>query len=82
MTVNDIAANKAGIENLVGELNETYGNRTSVGVIADVASSSDVKAMVEKSVKKLGPLTVMIANAGIAALALRWTRRTSYSRRR
>jgi len=68
VTINDIAANKAGVEKLVGELNETYGDRTSVGVISDVVSSSDVKAMVEESVKELGPLTVMIANAGICGV--------------
>jgi len=68
VTINDIAANKAGVEKLVDELNQTYGHRTSVGAIADVSSSSDVKAMVEASVKKLGPLTVMIANAGICSV--------------
>jgi NAD(P)-dependent dehydrogenase (short-subunit alcohol dehydrogenase family) len=82
VTINDIAANKAGVEKLVGELNQSYGDGTSVGVIADVASSSDVKAMVEASVKHLGPLTVMIANAGICGVGPRWTRPMSYSRKR
>lgn len=68
VAINDIAANRAGVEKLVGELNRTYGEYTSVGVVADVASPSEVKAMIEASVKQLGPLTVMIANAGICGV--------------
>ena len=66
VTVNDIPANTPGVDALVAELNETHGLRTSTGIIADVTSSSEVKSMVQKSVEQLGPLTVMIANAGIA----------------
>lgn len=65
VAINDIAANKAGIEKLVSELNETYGDRIATGAISDVVSLSDVKAMVETAVTQLGPLTVMVANAGI-----------------
>ncbi|KAH6683415.1 acetoin dehydrogenase [Halenospora varia] len=68
VAITDIAANAAGVAKLVKELNETYGDRSSVGVVADVTSSSDVKNMVEESVKQLGPLTVMIANAGICGV--------------
>lgn len=66
MTVNDIAANKPAVDKLVAELNDTHGRNTSTGIIADVASEGEVKSMVEESCKQLGPLTVMVANAGIA----------------
>jgi len=56
------------VDKLVAELNETHGHGTSAGIIADVTSPSEVKSMVEDSVKQLGPLTVMIANAGIAGI--------------
>ena len=65
MAINDVAANKPGIDTLVAELNETYGKGTSTGIVADVSSSAEVKAMFEESANTLGPLTVMVANAGI-----------------
>lgn len=68
MCVNDIGANQAGIDKLVSELNSQYGDNTAIGVVADVSSSAEVKKMVEESVQKLGPLTVMVANAGIASV--------------
>lgn len=64
--VNDVSANKAGIDKLVAELNKEYGDGKAIGVVADVTKSSEVEAMVKESVSKLGPLTVMVANAGIA----------------
>ncbi len=67
--VNDVAANQAGIDKLVGELNEKHGAGTAVGVAADVTSSTEVQSMIKQSVDKLGPLTVMVANAGIAQVA-------------
>lgn len=66
MTVNDIAANKAGIDKLVSELNSVHGNGTAIGVVADVSKSSEVESMIQQHVSKLGNLTVMVANAGIA----------------
>ncbi|KAG4410822.1 hypothetical protein IFR04_016041 [Cadophora malorum] len=65
VAINDVAANKPGIDTLVAELNETYGKGTSTGIVADVSSSAEVKAMFEESANTLGPLTVMVANAGI-----------------
>lgn len=50
----------------MAELNSTHGDNTAIGVVADVTSSADVKRMVDESVERLGPLTVMVANAGIA----------------
>ncbi|KAL6244700.1 hypothetical protein RBB50_008228 [Rhinocladiella similis] len=67
--VNDVSANKAGIDKLVSELNQTHGSGSAIGVVADVTSSSDVQALIKESVDKLGPLTVMVANAGIAQVA-------------
>lgn len=69
MCINDVSANKAGIDALVSELNSTHGAGSAIGVVADVTSSSDVQAMIKESVSKLGALTVMIANAGIAQVA-------------
>lgn len=40
--------------------------RKSIGHIADVSNLQQVEGLVQKSVQELGPLNVMIANAGIA----------------
>jgi NAD(P)-dependent dehydrogenase (short-subunit alcohol dehydrogenase family) len=40
--------------------------RQSYGHAADVSKLSEVEGLIEASVKHLGPLNVMIANAGIA----------------
>lgn len=69
VAVNDISANKSGIDKLVSELNQTHGDGTAIGVVADVTSSTDVQSMIKETVDKLGPLTVMVANAGIAQVA-------------
>jgi NAD(P)-dependent dehydrogenase (short-subunit alcohol dehydrogenase family) len=67
--VNDVSANKAGIDKLVSELNEKHGSGAAIGVVADVTASSEVQSMIKESVDKLGPLTVMVANAGIAQVS-------------
>ena len=41
-------------------------NRKAIGVIADVSRRSEVEILVQNSVEALGPLDVMVANAGIA----------------
>lgn len=64
-----MSANKEGIDKLVGELNSKHGSGTAIGIVADVTSSDDVKNMIKETVDKLGPLTVMVANAGIAQVA-------------
>ena len=64
--VNDVSANKSGVDALVADLNTKHGKGTAMGYVADVAKSSEIKTMIEKSVSELGPLTVMVANAGIA----------------
>jgi NAD(P)-dependent dehydrogenase (short-subunit alcohol dehydrogenase family) len=67
--VNDIAFNKSKVDKLVDELNAKHGSNTAIGVTADVISSVEVKQMIDEVVEKFGPLTVMIANAGIAQVA-------------
>jgi len=64
--VNDVSANQEGIDKLVKDLNSTHGEGSAIGYAADVTKSSEVEKMIEESVQKLGPLTIMIANAGIA----------------
>ena len=67
--INDVSANKAGIDKLVSELNSTHGEKSAFGHVCDVTKSSEVQAMIKESVSQLGPLTCMIANAGIAQVA-------------
>ncbi|EXJ72553.1 uncharacterized protein A1O5_03699 [Cladophialophora psammophila CBS 110553] len=67
--INDVSANKPGIDKLVSELNSKHGSGAAIGVVADVTSSEEVQSMIKESVEKLGPLTVMVANAGIAQVA-------------
>ena len=40
--------------------------RASIGFAADVSKLSEVESLIQASVSSLGPLNVMIANAGIA----------------
>lgn len=60
----DIEANKSGIDATVSEI-QNLGRR-AYGHVADVSKLSEVENMVDASVRELGPLTTMIANAGIA----------------
>ncbi|KAI1102896.1 NAD(P)-binding protein [Jackrogersella minutella] len=62
--VNDVGANRAGCDEVVKEI-QSMGRR-AVAAIADVSKRDEVKQMVQTSVKELGPLSTMIANAGIA----------------
>lgn len=67
--INDVSANQAGIDSLTADLNKQHGEGSAVGVAADVTSGAEVESLVQKSVEALGPLTVMVANAGIAQVA-------------
>ncbi|KAE9373362.1 acetoin dehydrogenase-like protein [Stipitochalara longipes BDJ] len=62
--INDIPANQAGIDETVKEIRAL--GRQSYGHAADVSKLSEVEGLIEASVQHLGPLNVMIANAGIA----------------
>ncbi|KAI1353800.1 hypothetical protein F5Y01DRAFT_322603 [Xylaria sp. FL0043] len=61
--VNDLGINRAGCEEVAKEI-RGMGRKACVA-IADVTSREEVKDMIETSVRKLGPLNTMIANAGI-----------------
>ncbi|KAH8674618.1 acetoin dehydrogenase-like protein [Tricladium varicosporioides] len=62
--VNDVPGNQAGIDETVKEI-QALG-RQAYGHAADVSKLSEVEGLVSAAVEKLGPLNVMIANAGIA----------------
>ncbi|KAI1080053.1 hypothetical protein F5B20DRAFT_542071 [Whalleya microplaca] len=62
--VNDISANEAGCDDLVTQIKGM--GRKACSAIADVAKRDEVKQMVQTSVRELGPLDTMIANAGIS----------------
>ncbi|RAQ49372.1 short chain type dehydrogenase [Aspergillus flavus] len=73
--INDIPGAKDDIVRVVDEINATStpdatssSRPRAIGIAADVTSSSAVEAMVRESVEKLGPLTLMVANAGIAQI--------------
>ncbi|KAL1645518.1 hypothetical protein SLS58_003827 [Diplodia intermedia] len=64
VTVNDMAHNKAQAEEVVSHIRHL--GRKSTLAIGDVSKRADVKNIVDTSVKELGPLDTMVANAGIA----------------
>ncbi|KAM3074849.1 hypothetical protein ACMFMG_008262 [Clarireedia jacksonii] len=64
--INDLSANKAGIDETVKEIQDM--GRASYGHVADVSKLSEVEGLIEASVKNLGNLNVMIANAAIAQI--------------
>ncbi|ESK90877.1 short-chain dehydrogenase [Moniliophthora roreri MCA 2997] len=61
--INDLSSNAAAAESVTAEIRSL--GRKSVTAFANVADRSDVEGMIERSVNELGPLSVMIANAGI-----------------
>lgn len=62
--INDIEPNTTGVDEVVKEIQNL--GRKAYGHIADVTSTDNVNTMVSQSVENLGPLNVMVANAGIA----------------
>ncbi|THU86547.1 NAD(P)-binding protein [Dendrothele bispora CBS 962.96] len=62
--VNDLESNASCVTSLVNEI-QAMG-REAVIAYANVAKRSEVETVVDKSVDKLGPLSLMVANAGIA----------------
>lgn len=64
VAVNDIEANRHGLETVRNEIKKI--GRNSVVVTGDVSIENDVQRVIDDSVKTLGSLDVMVANAGIA----------------
>ncbi|KAJ3825783.1 hypothetical protein F5878DRAFT_535747 [Lentinula raphanica] len=62
--VNDLSKNEEDVNNVVNEI-QLLG-RSSVAFCGDVSSMESVQEMIAASVEGLGPLNVMVANAGIA----------------
>lgn len=62
--INDIQANQNLIDEAVAQIKDM--GRKAVGVVGDVSDYSQIEQNIQTSVKELGPLNTMIANAGIA----------------
>lgn len=62
--INDIAANKAGCDEVVKEIQGL--GRKAFAFTADVSNLEEVQDLVRTSASELGPLNTMVANAGIA----------------
>ncbi|POS73640.1 acetoin reductase [Diaporthe helianthi] len=62
--VNDIPARESACDKVVKEIKSM--GRKACTAVGDVTNRGDVKDVIQKSVKELGPLHTMIANAGIA----------------
>ena len=57
VAINDIAANEKGCEETVAEI-KALGRKSTVA-IGDVTKRSEVQAVIDKSVKELGPLNTL-----------------------
>lgn len=64
--INDVESSRTAAEQLASELESTYGKGRAIAVCADVTDIDQVDRMIDVAVQALGPLNVMIANAGIA----------------
>ncbi|KAL6722364.1 hypothetical protein ACLMJK_001471 [Lecanora helva] len=61
--INDIPSKQQAIDDAVTEI-KAFG-RKAVGIAADVSRRAEVETLVQGSAERLGPLSVMVANAGI-----------------
>lgn len=62
--MNDLSHNQSHAEEVVSQIKDL--GRKSTLAIGDVSRRTDVKNIIGISVKELGPLDTMVANAGIA----------------
>ncbi|KAF9022546.1 3-oxoacyl-reductase [Hymenopellis radicata] len=62
--VNDLPNNGAIVDEVVKEIKAK--GRNAISALGDVSKQADVLSLVQASVDELGPLNVMVANAGIA----------------
>ena len=65
VTVNDIPAHKALLDEVVSLINGK--GKKGLAVVGDVSVEADVERIVAETVKELGGVDVMVANAGIAS---------------
>ncbi|KAL4923698.1 uncharacterized protein BDV17DRAFT_276390 [Aspergillus undulatus] len=66
LCINDIPSSQDVIDATVEEIRTQVPEARVIGLAADVTSSSSVESLVKETVAQLGPLTLMVANAGIA----------------
>lgn len=64
VAVNDIPAQEKALEQVAQAIGDK--GRKAMAILGDVSVEEDVQRLVEETVKKLGGVDVMIANAGIA----------------
>lgn len=64
VVINDIASKQDQIDAVVQEIVASGGK--AIGVVADVTKRAEVQTLVDTAVERLGPLQVMVANAGLA----------------
>ncbi|KDQ60053.1 hypothetical protein JAAARDRAFT_32431 [Jaapia argillacea MUCL 33604] len=64
VVVNDIPSKSSKVDSVVQDI-LAKGTVESFGFCADVSTESGVKGLIEKTVKELGAVDVMIANAGV-----------------
>jgi NAD(P)-dependent dehydrogenase (short-subunit alcohol dehydrogenase family) len=57
VVINDLPEKEEAIHKVVGEITAAGGR--ALGVVADVAVEADVKNMIQRAVKELGPLAVV-----------------------
>ncbi|OBZ71198.1 Diacetyl reductase [(S)-acetoin forming] [Grifola frondosa] len=65
----DLPSSQEKLDTLTEQLKQTSGPRT-LTVLGDVSVEADVQALVDKVVQEFGGLDVMVANAGIAKVAV------------
>ncbi|KAL4972360.1 hypothetical protein BDW66DRAFT_164220 [Aspergillus desertorum] len=62
---NDIPSSQAAIEAAVSEI-KSQTQASVIGIPGNVSCASDVSSVVKDTSEKLGPLTLMVANAGVS----------------
>lgn len=67
VAVNDLDSRRAELEQVAADLSERGPGR-AVAVTGDVSQRSDVEAMVVAAIETLGPLDVLVNNAGIETI--------------